>query len=104
MRKISLGRQAATMAMALAAGMSAGGPASPAPGATGEGTRIQAPSNARQTMAPQTNQSQRAGQSQALGTSRLDFVGPSGSIFSYPAWNQRKARRDARRTNRKVRR
>lgn len=99
MKKISTARTLATMAMALASGMSAVGPAATAQGVPGDGQRIQTPSNARQTMAPQASQAQRAGQAQAHYGGQYGTLWGSGSIFGFPAYNQRKARRSARQTN-----
>ena len=97
-------RGMAMVAAALAGLAPLPGPVAPNAPTGPESNRTQ--SQARQTMQV-TPTATRTSQSQAnMGPEPIGYFGPGKhtNLFTFPAWNQRKARRDARRTNRKVRR
>lgn len=98
-------RARASMAM-LAATLGAVAPvATVAPNASAPGapeisqTRTQAPGTQQMTRAQAIQANQVLGLHDGFGGFRM---GPSTSIHTFPAWNQRKARRAARQTGRKI--
>lgn len=103
-RPAQLGSRALASMTMLAAAMGAFAPvATVAPSAGGPQT-IQAPSTQRTQPSMAQQQTVRIAANQAFmdGGIRGFGFGPSTNIHTFPAWNQRKARKASRQTGRKI--